>query len=71
MDYTTQMIGGLLIAVVSGILGKFIGSSDKVTEKHCSERQEACQKLLIVKIDNIGKKVDSLAKIVNEKILNI
>ena len=71
MDYTTQIIGGLLIAVVSGIIGKLLGSSGKVAEKHCDERQASCQRLLIEKIDNVGKKVDSLAKIVNEKILNL
>ena len=70
-DPVTIVLGGICVAVVYGTVGKYIGSNDKVTEEHCGEKQQACQKLIITKIDNIGRKVDDLSKVVNNKLLGL
>ena len=69
MDPVTTILGGVLIAVTSGTIGKYIGGNNKISESHCDEKRRSCQDLLISKIDNIGKKVDELTKVVNNKLL--
>ena len=71
MDYTTVILGGLVISVTSGTIGKYLGNNNKVTESHCSEKRNSCQKLIIEKIDNLSKKVDDLASLVNSKLLGM
>ena len=70
-DPTTVVLGGICVAVVSGAIGKYAGSNGKVSEDHCGERQSSCQNLMVEKIENLGKKVDTLTKAVNNKILGI
>ncbi len=71
IDPITSVLSGLLIAVVSGTIGKSIGSNKKVNECMCTERQKSCQCLLIEKIDNLDEKVDNFIKIVNIKLLGL
>jgi hypothetical protein len=71
IDPITSILSGLLIAVISGVIGKSIGSNRKVNEGICIERQKACQSLLIEKIDNLDEKVDNFIKIVNTKLLGL
>jgi len=68
---TETILGGILIAVVSGVIGKSLGDNDSIKQPVCTERQHACQSLLIEKIDNVTHKVDILTKIVNNKLLGI
>ena len=56
----TGAMGGVLIAVVSGAIGKALGSNGKVKDSQCIERREACTKLLTEKIDNLIITVDGL-----------
>ena len=67
----TTILGGVCVAVISGTIGKYIGSKDKVSETHCGEKQRACQNLMLEKLDNLGTKVDSLTKAVNNKLLGL
>ena len=71
MEPLTTIFGGVIVAITSGVLGKHIGGNGKVGEDHCDEKRSSCQTLLIEKIENVGEKVDKLAKIVNNKILGI
>ena len=59
-----QILGGLLIAIVAGLVGKNIGMSNTVKRINCVERQQACQALLFSKISNIEEKLDDLTTVV-------
>ena len=60
MEPTTTIIGGVLVAVISGAIGKYAGSNGRVKNEQCGERREACTNLLIEKIDNLTITVDGL-----------
>jgi hypothetical protein len=61
------VFGGLVIALVSGIVGNVIGTSDSVKRNTCDERRTTCNKLLVEKIENLSDKVETLTKIINDK----
>ena len=65
------ILGGLLIALISGIIGNVIGGYKKVKECDCDRRQKDCQRLLIEKIDHLRDEIEKLTKIVDNKILNL
>ena len=67
MEPVTTVLGGALVAIVSGAVGKAIGSNGKVDEEHCGERRGACSEKLAIKIDNLSKKLDELTDIINSK----
>ncbi|MBU2249296.1 MAG: hypothetical protein KKD77_21290 [Gammaproteobacteria bacterium] len=71
MDPVTVVLGGVVIAVASGTIGKYIGGNGKISEKHCDEKRASCQGLIVTKIDNLTKVVDELKKAVNNKLLGI
>lgn len=66
-----NILGGLLISLVSGIVGHTIGTHKSVKFPDCDRRQKDCQRLLIEKIDHLSKKIDGLADIVNTKLLGL
>ena len=71
MEPATTVLGGIVIAVISGVVGKSIGSNGVVKTPTCGERQIACQKLIMEKIDNISDRLDALTKAVNSKLLGL
>jgi len=71
MDPVTTVLGGVLVAVVSGAIGKTLGSNGKMSENHCEEKRQSCQTIVITKIDNVARKVDDLTSIVNNKLLGL
>ena len=68
---TTTILGGIVTIVISGAVGKYIGSNGKVKDTTCIERQHACSNLLGVKIDNLTAAVEELKKAVNGKLLGL
>ena len=62
MDPTTAILGGVLVAFVSGAAGKLWGNNNKVKDKLCDERRHACSSLVIEKIDNLTVVVGDLKK---------
>ena len=70
-DPLTTVFGGICVALISGIFGKYLGGNGKVTDAHCNEKQKACQDLMTEKLDNLVDKVDNLTKAVNGKILGV
>ena len=68
---TDQILGGLLIAVVSAVIGKEIGSKEKVKDVVCKERQTSCSTLIAEKIDNLADIVYKLEKSVSNKLLGL
>ena len=64
MEPLTYVFGSITIAVVSGVVGRSIGSHKKVREDTCVERREGCVKLLTTKIDNLENKIDNLTEFV-------
>jgi len=71
MEITTAVLGGLAISVISGVVGKSIGSNDNVKKDQCVERQHACSTLVISKIDNLADKFVDLKKSVDNKLLSL
>ena len=63
------ILGGVVIAVISGVVGKTIGEKHTIKESVCSQFRDSCQKLLVEKIDNVGEKIDALTSVVNNKLL--
>ena len=61
-----QILSAIVIALVSGIIGNFIGSKESIKKGICDERRATCNRLLVEKIENLSEKVDSLAKIIND-----
>ena len=66
-----NILCGIIIALVSGIVGKYLGERNKVTTITCSEHQRACQQLIIEKLNHLTKEVASLTNVVNNKLLGI
>jgi len=60
IETTTCVLGGVVISIVSGALGKVIGANGKVKDATCAERQHACSGILGTKIDGLTKVVDGL-----------
>lgn len=71
MEPVTTILGGIVIATISGVVGKSIGDNNNIKNKHCNEKQISCQKLLIEKIENLSEKVDNIHKIVNSKLFSV
>ena len=82
MEVITSVLGGVVIAVISGVTGKALNSKDSVDCHQCTERRMSCQALLTEKIDSghslltqkldtVTDKVDILTKAVNSKIFGI
>lgn len=67
MEPISVVLGGIVIAIVSGLVGKLIGGNKKVSDKTCNERQNSLSRILIEKIDNLTKNVDELKQTVNDK----
>ena len=65
------VLGGVVIALLSSLIGGRIGANGKMTSKHCEEKQTACSKLILEKIKNIEQKLDNLTKLINNKIFGI
>ena len=70
MDPIVYALGGIVIALGSGIIGKGIGNKNKVKENSCAERRGACVGLVSVKIDNLAKMVEDLKTSVDNRSFN-
>ena len=62
MEPATYVITAALVALVSGVLGKAIGTKGKVSNGTCAERRESCSSLLVEKIENVTKVVERIEK---------
>ena len=71
VETTVCILGGIVIAVVSGATGKYLGSNGKVHEETCEERRMSCTQIVGGKIDNLAAIVSKLEKAVNNKLLGI
>jgi hypothetical protein len=65
------VLGGVLIAVVSGSIGKAIGEHNSVKKPICDQIRTDCRNLLVEKIENVGEKVEELTKAVNHKLYGL
>lgn len=72
---TETVLGGLVISVISGVVGKYLGNNNKVSTSNCLDHRDSCTKVMTVKFDNLNKKVDSidnkLDKIISNKLLGL
>ena len=71
MTLIDQLLVALLIAVFSGLFGKYLGGKRKVAEDLCCERRESCFNMVLEKIGELTKCVDRLEKTINSKLLGL
>ena len=62
MSTTTIILGGIVTAVVSGVLVGGLTGLSYVKNNHCKERRNACFSLLVQKIDGLSKDIDWIKK---------
>ncbi len=67
----TEVLGAMVIALASGILGNVIGTRNTVQKPFCDQLRSSCQALLVEKLEHLADKVDILTKVVNGKILGL
>jgi hypothetical protein len=58
MTVASQIMMGLLIAIISGILVHVFDGTKKVSQTHCNERRQACNQLVIQRLKSIEEKID-------------
>ena len=58
MERVVIILGGAILAIITGIIGKTIGSNGKVKEETCGERRLTCNKLIDEKLQNMDQKLD-------------
>lgn len=71
MSNTEAILSAIVVALLSGIFGKYLGEKSKVSSIHCSERQMACRQLILEKLNNMEKSLKALTEVVNDKVLGI
>jgi hypothetical protein len=62
MEPITYIFGGVVLTLISGIVGKAIGSNGKVKENTCGERRVACNKLVDERLHSMDVKLDIIIK---------
>ena len=65
------ILGGMVVSIVSGVIGKSVGDKGKVSESVCEDHRDSCSTLLCTKIDGLSKRIDELKKAVDGKLLGI
>jgi predicted nucleic acid-binding Zn finger protein len=65
------VLGGIVIALVSAILGNTVGKLHKVEKEDCDHIRAACRELICTKIDNLGTKIEELKEVVNNKLFGL
>ena len=65
------ILGTLFVTTVTGVIAHHMGSTNKVTEKTCKDHRETCSKNLNERLGRIEKSIDSIFKILNEKLMGI
>lgn len=68
---TETILGGILIAVVSGAIGKSLSERKMVNRDTCNQIRGDCRDLLCTKIDNVAGKLDALTEAVNHKLYGL
>ncbi|GAF73745.1 unnamed protein product [marine sediment metagenome] len=68
MEPVTAVMGGVVVAVVSGVIGKGLNNKNNVKETSCVERRDSCILLVSEKIDNLAKAVTDLRDAVNKTV---
>ena len=64
---TATILGGILIAIASGIMGKYIGGAHKVDEKVCAERQHHCSALVCTELTHIKASLEEIKSELKKK----
>ena len=68
MDPVTTTLGGVVVAITSVAIGKYLGSNGKITESVCEERRQSCTALMVEKLDHMQNTIDDIKlHITNDK----
>jgi len=68
MEVVTIILGGIIVSLTSGVIGKAMGENGTIKDKVCGERQHSCKELIFEKIDNLSKNVEALTRAINNKL---
>ena len=75
---TEMILGGVIVASFTGLLGYIVGGKKKITDVVCKERQLSCNSLVRSELTHIKEnqkktdgKVDEILKIITNKFLSI
>lgn len=60
VDYTTVVLGSMVVAFIAAAFGRFLGARNKVTEEACIERRNMHNSLIIEKINHLVEAVKKL-----------
>jgi hypothetical protein len=66
-----QGLGSILLAIMTGIFGHYLGGKKTVRDDTCCERRNACFTLLLQKMESLAKEINNLKEIVNGKLLGL
>ena len=60
MEANTEVwiLGTLLVTLLAGIIGRYMGTSNKVTETSCSERRDKYNELILAKFKSVEDRLD-------------
>jgi hypothetical protein len=67
----TSVLGGIVIAMVSGSIGKSIGTHNRIKRTECDQIRAACKELICEKIDHLGEKIDEMKKVIDGKVIGL
>ena len=68
MEPVTIILGGMIVAIVSGTVGKSLSGYNKVRERSCTERRESCVLLISEKIDHLTDTVNNLKDVISKTV---
>ena len=58
METAVIILSGILITVIAGIIGKSMGTSNKVSEETCAERRDKYNDLILAKFKAVEDRLD-------------
>lgn len=65
MLLSEQILGAVIIALLSGLVGKILGEHGKVSKLDCEERQSGCMKIVCVELAHIKDELKEIKNSIN------
>jgi hypothetical protein len=62
--------GGMLVAVIAGLVGNFIGGHNKVSNTHCNERRKGCNNVIVVELRSMNEQITDMKKMLRDHIIS-
>lgn len=72
MDPLTPLgyiLATILIALLTGMIGKNMGGAGRISEKDCDKNRNACSRLIDQRLGRIEEDIKSIFKLINESLI--